>query len=420
MTNKKNLKEEKLLISARDSVIKTAYGKYEFNGKDIEDASKLDEKKLINEIDQKISEILNDFAGGQHENTIILAGAGASMLKKENKSDSVDGKYYSGKSVKELTEKINSFLDNDDKNVLTLEELARKVNYIKKEDKYNVNLIDIEDLLSKAESAKEFLGTDDKFNTTLKKTEMKIKELCSLTLHKEHPHKRFLQKITSRRNSHSRVKIFTTNYDTLFEQAARKSRFLIIDGFTYEYPRTFDPYMYNYDFVRREENKIMDEPDYVEKVFHLYKLHGSVDWEDKDNEITKNLEVEEPLMIYPRKDKFEQSYEPPYFEMFSRFQNELRKKNTLLITVGFSFADKHIHMIVENAIKNNPGIKMLIVDYNLNQEGFKEFKEHIKEGYNNIMFFQEDFQEFTKLYLKQKAYSDRFFEGSKEGEDTND
>jgi len=196
----------------------------------------------------------------------------------------------------------------------------------------------------------------------------------------------------------------------LFEQAAQEDGFLIIDGFTYELPRKFNPFMYNYDFVRRENNKIIDEPDYVEKVFHLYKLHGSVDWERDNDEIIKKSSVDKPLMIYPRRNKFEQSYEPPYFEMFSRFQNELRKKNTLLITVGFSFADKHIFTIVKNAVKNNPGLKILIVDYNIDQEGFKDFKKDAEKGQNNIMLLEKDFQGFTELYLKQKAYSDRFFE----------
>ena len=115
-------------------------------------------------------------------------------------------------------------------------------------------------------------------------------------------------------------------------------------------------------------------------------------------------------MIYPRKNKYEQSYEPPYFEMFSRFQNELRKKNTILITIGFSFADKHIRTIVQNAIINNPSLKIIIIDFNISQENYNFFRNRALEGYQNIMLFKANFAEFTKVYLEPKAYSQKFFE----------
>lgn len=396
-----------VLISASDHVTQKS-GIYQFNGKELkrEDNTEVE----LQEAEKKLAEIINDFAGGQHENIIILTGAGASILNLQTCPDCGQQLNHSGKTVTQLTQEINVLL-KDDEDVLSLEELAKITKYIGEDDKFDIKEINIEDLLSKVEAAKEYICTDDKFYETIKQTESKIKELCDLTLHQEHPHKQFLQKLTARRSSHNRMKIFTTNYDTLFEQAALEDGFLVIDGFTYDYPRKFNPFMYNYDFVRREDNKIIDEPDYVEKVFHLYKLHGSVDWEKVDNnKIVKKDYVEKPLMIYPRRNKFEQSYEPPYFEMFSRFQNELRKKNTLLITVGFSFADKHIYTIVENAIENNPGLKLIIVDYSIMQDGFEQFRTKAQKGHTNIMLLEKTFQEFTKLYLKQKAYSDRFFE----------
>ena len=213
-----------------------------------------------------------------------------------------------------------------------------------------------------------------------------------------------------RRKTHNRVKIFTTNYDTLIEQAAEKEGFLLIDGFSYNFPRTFNSYNFDIDFVRRDDTRFLEEPDYLEKVIHLYKLHGSVDWERVDNKIVKTEKPRKPLMIYPRKNKYEKSYEPPYFEMFSRFQYELRKRNTLLITIGFSFADKHIRTIVENAIINNPSIKLLIVDVDISQDNYSFFRKRALEGYQNIMLYKSNFSQFAKIYLEQKAYSQNFFE----------
>lgn len=405
------MSRENILVSGTDIVEKCeSSGEYLFNNRKLEVD---DELHLKDEQNKKIAEILNNFVGKQFENTVVLTGAGSSIVN----NDSEDLSGYSGKTVWELTESINSYLENKssrDDQILRLESFSEIVRYFDKTEEYCLDEVNIEDMLSKASVAKEFILSEDeerkKFEKTLEEIESKIQELCDLQLHELHPHKQFLEKITSRRTSHNRVKLFTTNYDTLFEQAAEKNGFILIDGFTYNFPRLFNPFMFNYDFVRRGTNKIIDEPDYVEKVLHLYKLHGSVDWQKKnDNEIVKKKDPRNPLMIYPRKDKYEQSYEAPYFEMFSRFQEELRKKNTLFITTGFSFADKHIQTIVDNAITNNPGLRVLVVDFNIEQENFEFISKKIEDGQQNIMLFQADFATFTELYLKQQAYSDSFF-----------
>ncbi|WP_053071849.1 SIR2 family protein [Ornithinibacillus contaminans] len=416
------MENKEIIISASDKVKKAGLGddehgfQYLFNNKRLEE-DLTNSAKTIQEIEEeKISDILNNFIGEQFENTTILTGAGASIINHENRELLSE---YSGKTVWELTKEINDHLWEEsilnDSDLFSLEEFVEKVKYFTGDERYSVEKVNIEDLLSKAESAKEYISINEdekvKFDGTLYTIEEKIKELCTLQLHKFHPHPRFLEKVTMRRSSHNRVKLFTTNYDTLFEQAAEQEGFILVDGFTYNFPRKFNPFIYDYDFVRRGDNKVTDEPDYVEKVIHLYKLHGSIDWERRgENEIVKQEDPKHALMIYPRRNKYEQSYEPPYFEMFSRFQLELRKKNTLFISIGFSFADKHIRTIVENAMKNNPSLRILIVDYDLQQESFKVFRDRIDNGYQNIMLFQGDFSRFENFYLKQKAFSDQFFE----------
>ncbi|EPE00916.1 hypothetical protein [Capnocytophaga sp. oral taxon 336] len=68
------------------------------------------------------------------------------------------------------------------------------------------------------------------------------------------------------------------------------------------------------------------------------------------------------LIIYPSSEKYESSYEQPYFEMMSRFQQALRKEETLLIVIGFG--DKHIRNVVLEAVNQNPSFQLLIVNYN--------------------------------------------------------
>lgn len=411
------LSDNYIILSANDKVElidseddNNKDGRYLFNGKTISGFMDEDISDISKQEDDLIRGIVNNFLNKQYENMLILTGAGASIIN----SDSYDEKEltgYTGLTIQELTNEIKKHLKNSEKKLMKIDELAGKVNYLGKDEEIN-----IEELLSVAESAKEFLNIEDhRFSNTLKEIEMKIKELCTLKIHEEHPHKLFLNKIISRRKSHNRVKLFTTNYDTLFEQAAQKEGIIVIDGFSYTFPRTFNSFYFDYDFIRRDESNLMNEPDYVEKVVQLYKLHGSVDWEkNQKNEIIKKENTEKPLMIYPRRDKYEQSYEAPYFEMFSRFQFELRKRNTLLITIGFSFNDKHIRTMVENALINNPDFNILIVDYDINNESFDFFKQRAINGYENIMLYETTFQGFANIYMKEEAYSEDVF--SKLGE----
>lgn len=97
------------------------------------------------------------------------------------------------------------------------------------------------------------------------------------------PHKDFLNKVTARKPSDVRVQLFTTNYDTLFEQAANQSGFVIIDGFSFTHPREFAGKWFDLDIVNREKTRIKQEESFISKVFHLYKLHGSLNW-TKDEE----------------------------------------------------------------------------------------------------------------------------------------
>lgn len=411
------LSDNYIILSANDKVElidseddNNKDGRYLFNGKTITGFMDEDISDISKQEDDLIRGIVNNFLNKQYENMLILTGAGASIIN----SDSYDEKEltgYTGLTIRELTNEIKKHLKNSEKNLMKIDEFAGKVNYLGENEEIN-----IEELLSVAESAKEFLNIEDhRFSNTLKEIEMKIKELCTLKIHEEHPHKLFLNKIISRRKSHNRVKLFTTNYDTLFEQAAQKEGIIVIDGFSYTFPRTFNSFYFDYDFIRRDESNLMNEPDYVEKVVQLYKLHGSVDWEkNQKNEIIKKENTEKPLMIYPRRDKYEQSYEAPYFEMFSRFQFELRKRNTLLITIGFSFNDKHIRTMVENALINNPDFNILIVDYDINNESFDFFKQRAINGYENIMLYETTFQGFANIYMKEEAYSEDVF--SKLGE----
>lgn len=83
-----------------------------------------------------------------------------------------------------------------------------------------------------------------------------------------------------------------------------------------------------------------------------------------------------------------QSYEEPYFELFSKFQEILKKPNTLLITTGFSFADNHISRMITQAIKHNLGLYTLVTDFKIELEtsnkNWNDMLQMMKETYEII------------------------------------
>ncbi len=173
-------------------------------------------------------------------------------------------------------------------------------------------------------------------------------------------HATFLQRIARRSAGKNRAKLFTTNYDLCFERAAKDGRFVVIDGFSPTLPPTFDPVYFTYDIVKRDNEG--DASAFIPNVFHLYKLHGSIDWERQVSDIEKKHNTDKPLLIYPRSSKYEQAFSQPYLEMMSALQSALREQNTGLLVIGFGFNDKHIAEPILSAIRSNLGLKVVIVD----------------------------------------------------------
>ena len=227
-----------------------------------------------------------------------------------------------------------------------------------------LSLVDQQLMFEQDETQKERLKTfkksaiDAVFNAT-NFVQNKAKELEK----KWSSHTQFINKLGLRKIKQSRLKIFTTNYDMAFEQAASNEGFVVIDGFDFGQPQRFNPMWYEYDIVRRADRQGQNGS-YLESVVHLYKLHGSCDWRRVNHEVVKSATDSaegDKVIIYPSSNKYKSSYDSPYLDMISSFTQALKQPNTALICVGYGFNDEHLNNAITMALRTNTSMHLLAV-----------------------------------------------------------
>lgn len=229
-------------------------------------------------------------------------------------------------------------------------------------------------------------------------------------------HRIFLHRLSRRRTRDPRLKIFTTNYDLCFERAAARSGLVTIDGFSFSKPRRFSPIYFGYDVVKRSSSD-SEVGDFLEGVFQLLKLHGSVNWERGAGDEICEAEQPDPdkaCLIYPARGKYQQSYLQPHLELMSQYLACLRQSNTCLIVTGFGFNDDHLSEPIVAAITSNPQLRVIVADYKAQDylEGrvdgasphWERLKELSERG-ENVWFINASFKDFAKMVPDLKALS---------------
>ena len=196
-----------------------------------------------------------------------------------------------------------------------------------------------------------------------------------------------------------KLTVVTTNYDLAIEKSLAKRDFSIFNGYNLTNDSIFDESSFDWVLSKKVNHINTEEVIYKPNMINLFKIHGSSNW-IFDGANTKEVPVDrveqillsnvnsknnseklskdkkdEVRMIFPSTNKYMQSYEEPYFDLMARFQEELHKSNTLLVTSGFSFGDDHISRMVINAIKHNSGLKCLFTDYGIYNSKFYKYPE---------------------------------------------
>lgn len=353
----------------------------------------------INDFTNRIKIEVSNFINQSFDNIVVLAGAGASVVIDEN---GINPNY--GKIVVMIAENIYNQLEaNED--LYSLQQLVNICKYtipVVDNEVFNKNF-NLEDFLSNLliyESVFINKGTDGfgdtendkKFIATKEKIFEIIKENTTYDFnHELMKHDTFLKILSTKVKTPYKLNIVTTNYDTLFENAGERLGFTFIDGFTFSANPFFDSDMFEWNLVKEVPNIKTRELEYKSNVVNLLKIHGSLTWErtTEHGKIYRKPSADKPILIFPSSNKYAQSYEEPYFELFTKFQELLKKPNTLLITTGFSFADNHITKMITGAIKNNKNLGVLITDYNIQQEhdNWKSL-ENLMKNHFRIMFLK--------------------------------
>jgi len=147
------------------------------------------------------------------------------------------------------------------------------------------------------------------------------------------------------------IEVFTPNFDLLMEEALERLEIPYFDGFSGGFEPFFDPASISNDNL-------------PSRWVRLWKLHGSLGWADNTRGgIIRGKGRSATLLIFPDHLKYDKIQKLPFIALFDRLRKFLTTPDTLLLTCGFSFADKHIVAVIDEALAANPAGSVFAFQY---------------------------------------------------------
>lgn len=181
-------------------------------------------------------------------------------------------------------------------------------------------------------------------------------------------HRELFRRLLLRSNSLPRAKVFTLNYDLFIEMALDELGVTYFDGFVGTIKRELRTESYHYDLYfpgDTTEGKVTR----VDRVLQLYKMHGSLNWRRRSDGYRLDVVIDHKspdekdfgdVMVYPSPLKLAQMHGYPYSEMFRHFSSQIHQPQSVLFTLGYSFADEHVNRIIYQAL-TIPSFSLVIV-----------------------------------------------------------
>ena len=191
-------------------------------------------------------------------------------------------------------------------------------------------------------------------------------------------HQELLRRILLRSTTLPRAKVFTTNYDLAIERALDALGVVYFNGFLGTISRTLRTESYHYDLYYPGETT-EGRVSRVDRVLHLYKLHGSINWRRRDARAGDVVMTHSSprhdnfgnVMIYPSPLKVTEMNGYPYSEMFRHFSAQLHQPQSVLLTIGYKFQDDHLNRIIYQAL-SIPSFVLIVVTPTIDSPGSGE------------------------------------------------
>lgn len=183
-------------------------------------------------------------------------------------------------------------------------------------------------------------------------------------------YQQFYRKLSLRDSNLQKPNVFTTNYDLFSERAMDNLGISYTNGFSGFVERFFNPSIFNYALAEQMDISSL-KWSVIDSFIYLFKIHGSVNWVEKEsnNKLFSiqelqdvnyaRLKTEANYMIYPSPLKQNASLGSPYADLFREFQKRITQKQSTLVTMGFSFGDEHINNIIYQAL-TIPSFRLVI------------------------------------------------------------
>ena len=169
-------------------------------------------------------------AAVRSQNLVVLTGLGTSLCVRKN------GKRLAP-SMGDLIERAEKAFAAKDAEDGAFKDKGGRWAHFRNLAQIDADCKDLEFFLSRAKVAADFLRGDPATHVAefLELAEDVIrKEVDFLSIDTDLSiHDAFLRRIARRSSRRARVKLFTTNYDRCFEQAAQSSGFVVVDGFAF-------------------------------------------------------------------------------------------------------------------------------------------------------------------------------------------
>lgn len=227
----------------------------------------------------------------------------------------------------------------------------------------------------------------------------------------------------SMQNKNYSTELFTSNYDLIIEKSLEEIRVPYFDGFIGSY----EPF-----FWQESIERFVGSSDLTQKWIRLWKIHGSLNWFWKENsntgsnsiirrgKITDIQGINNELVIYPSREKYDSSKKQPFVAYFDRLKNVLLDGELLFIFTGYSFSDQHINEIILNSLRQNNRLSILVFFY---QDAEVEALYKISSSYLNLTVYGPSKTiingtlgewVYSEGDLKQNEKSDKYWNASEQ------